>query len=104
MDLTGKVRKTQAYYFTNGELADVIWIGEWSRRNLYNPLHFFLSIQPEQRLGFSDGGEGYPRRWQQCGPFRATRYIIIRNCYERQKLGANRIISTSRPSMSSALI
>jgi hypothetical protein len=75
MDLTGKVRKTQAYYFTNGELADVIWLGEWSRGNLYNPLHFFLSIQPEQRLGFSDGGEGYPRRWQQCGPFRATTYM-----------------------------
>ncbi len=30
-DLTGKVRKTEEYYFANGGLAD-IWKGEWSRR------------------------------------------------------------------------
>lgn len=28
-DLTGKVRKTEKYYFANGGLAD-IWKGEWS--------------------------------------------------------------------------
>lgn len=32
-DLTGKVRKTEKYYFANGGLAD-IWKGEWSRRGL----------------------------------------------------------------------
>ena len=31
-DLTGKVRKTETYYFANGGLSDV-WKGEWSREN-----------------------------------------------------------------------
>jgi len=32
-DLTGKVRKTEKYYFANGGLAD-IWKGELSTRGL----------------------------------------------------------------------
>jgi hypothetical protein len=32
LDLTGQVRKTQAYYFANGGVAD-IWMGEWLQDN-----------------------------------------------------------------------
>ena len=40
LDLTGQVRKTQAYYFANGGVAD-IWMGEWLQDNTQKIVQYF---------------------------------------------------------------
>jgi hypothetical protein len=117
LDLTGKVRKTQTYYFANGVLAD-IWKGEWSRGSMRQTVRYFsflprfntnwhLQVAVKVIRDVRDNMDYF--EMLKMVSLAATNILTMcsrlpRSCYGREKSGAGWTIPTSRPFMAFVLI